>query len=240
MFAINNAAKNLLERDPPLWRLVQYLRYRNSHRICRLVTPTHNVVLEGYPRSGNSFAVRAFLHSNGTEKDWAIATHFHSFAQVSLAAKWKRPTAVFVRNPREAVLSLAAHSVMKNHYSLDDSRSLEHYFVQSLSRYIDFHKSLLSIADQVVISDFSTTTSDFSLVIKKLNQKFDTDFRFEEDHSRIQDGVFKIGAKHLSPDEERSDIKRLMENFLEKEAISKKLFDAEIIYFQVREYALVC
>ena len=72
----------------------------------RAVTPDKLVVIEGFPRSGNSFARRAFIMAQDETFDVTrIAHHLHVPAQVIRAARWRIPTLVLIRRPKDAVLS---------------------------------------------------------------------------------------------------------------------------------------
>src|SRR5918999_5771267 len=60
------------------------------------------IVIEGFPRSANSFAVAAFARAQGRKPK--IAHHVHAPAQVIAAARAGIPAIVLIRNPEEAVL----------------------------------------------------------------------------------------------------------------------------------------
>src|SRR5215211_6607259 len=75
--------------------------------VARIVTPDTQLVIEGFPRSGNSFARRAFVMAQSdTQIKHHIAHHLHVPAQVVRAARWQIPTLVLIRRPKDAVLSL--------------------------------------------------------------------------------------------------------------------------------------
>jgi hypothetical protein len=60
----------------------------------RSVSRTTQLVIEGYPRLGNTFAVVAFLQAQ--KEDVRIAHHLHAPAQVIRAARWRIPTIVLI------------------------------------------------------------------------------------------------------------------------------------------------
>ena len=108
------------------FNLYRLLRPRQD--LSRAVTPDKLVVIEGFPRSGNSFARRAFIMAQGENFDVArIAHHLHVPAQVIRAARWRIPTLVLLRRPKDAVLSL----VIRDPISVD----------QALRYYISFYES---------------------------------------------------------------------------------------------------
>src|SRR5215211_5813810 len=76
--------------------------------VSRIVTPDTQLVIEGFPRSGNSFARSAFVMAQSESPGKIrIAHHMHVPAQVVRAARWQIPTLVVIRRPRDAVLSFA-------------------------------------------------------------------------------------------------------------------------------------
>lgn len=195
---------NFLDRWPSLWHAVQVARYRNSRVLSRFVTPEHDLVLEGFPRSGNSFAARAFVSANPRAQSWVIATHGHRIAQLALAIRYKLPTAVFVRNPQDAVTSLAA---LRFPNASPASGPVERFIAEKTTYYARFHEFIASHADNLVISGFGTTTGDFGRVVDALNTRFGTEFsRFESNPSNIE-AIFHSSGKHLSPDLSRQRIR---------------------------------
>ena len=67
-----------------------YRLLRTRKDLTRAVTPDKQVVIEGFPRSGNSFARRAFIMAQDETFDvTSIAHHLHVPAQVVRAAQWK-------------------------------------------------------------------------------------------------------------------------------------------------------
>lgn len=67
-----------------------------------LVNEDTDIVIEGYPRSANTFAVAAFEIAQG--KPSKIARHTHAIAQLKRAAALKLPTLVIIREPEQAIL----------------------------------------------------------------------------------------------------------------------------------------
>jgi hypothetical protein len=119
------------------------------------------LVIEGFPRSGNTFAVVAFRKAQRREVN--VAHHLHVPAQVIRAARWGIPCLVLVREPREAVTSLVLR-----HPEISPRRALIYY--------ASFYKALLGYRDAFVVGTFEEVTADYGAVIKKVNRKFGTDF----------------------------------------------------------------
>lgn len=197
-----------LETRPRLWRSAQLVRYRNSRLIGQLVSPDHHIVLEGFPRSGNSFAIRSFLFANGARRTWSIAHHFHRLPQVSLAVQWNLPTVVFLRHPKDAVLSLIAHGIHLGRFQIEDTERCHHALRAAFDRWRFYHTHVLALRDHVVLSDFSATTGAFDTVMGAVNTRFDRDFHgVDTSAGQAKADIFKTGGTHLSPSPHRDTIK---------------------------------
>src|ERR687890_1177681 len=139
----------------------------------RIVTPDTQLVIEGFPRSGNSFARRAFVSAQDESFDKTrIAHHLHVPAQVVRAAQWQIPTLVVIRRPRDAVLSFAAWDPI----SVD----------QALRYYLSFYETAEKYRDAYVLGRFEEVTEDFGEVIERINEKFGTTFsQFRQDEENV-------------------------------------------------------
>jgi hypothetical protein len=127
-----------------------------------LVTPQTEIVIEGYPRSANSFAEAAFRVSQ--PEPVRMAHHAHAAAQVIAGIQWKIPTLVIFRDPEEAVRSLV---MLRPHiYTAYDG----------YREYLTFYKTILPYRSQFVLSSFQDTTKSFDRVMRRINQRFGTEF----------------------------------------------------------------
>lgn len=148
----------------------------------RLVRRTTDVVIEGYWRCGNHFAVYAFQVAQGGPVD--IAHHFHAQAQLMLAARWGVPAVLLIREPLEAVASATVF------LEQDDPRAL-------LRFYNLFHGRLGAYVDRLVVSDFPVTVSDFGRVIAAVNEKFGRSFKpFHSTPAELAEVDRLIRAEH--------------------------------------------
>ena len=153
--------------------LYRILRPRQD--LSRATTPDKLVVIEGFPRSGNSFARRAFIMAQGETFDVTrIAHHLHVPAQVIRAARWRIPTVLLIRRPKDAVLSL----VIRDPISVD----------QALRYYISFYEAVEGYRDSYVLGLFEDVTGDFGRVIERLNERFGTTFSpFRHDEESVNE-----------------------------------------------------
>jgi hypothetical protein len=140
----------------------------------RVVTPETQLVMEGFPRSANSFARVAFNRAQSEKV--RIANGLHVPAQVIRAARWRIPTLVLIRQPKDAVLSFA----VRDPISVD----------QALRYYLSFYETVEAYSDAYVLGLFEEVTADFGRVIRRINDRFGTSFSEFRHDERNTEGVF--------------------------------------------------
>ncbi len=124
-----------------------------------------DLVIEGFPRSGNSLAVAAFAAVQ--PQPVRVAHHTHSPANVLAAVRRGVPALVVVRAPQECVVdfllirpALGAGPVLRG--------------------YVRFHDALLPHVDALVVATHEQVTERFGEIVDRLNARFGTRFaRFE-------------------------------------------------------------
>ena len=136
-----------------------------------VVNPDTELVIEGFQRSGNTFAVAAFELAQGRET--RTAHHLHAAAQVIAAVRMGIPILLLIRDPDEAVLS---------HMLREPCITPK----QGLANWVRFHERVLPYRDRVVVGEFGLVTSDFGAVIAEINRRFGTAFqRFEHTEANV-------------------------------------------------------
>jgi hypothetical protein len=179
-------AKTLVALHPAVALTITRLR---RHGV--LLSPDTDVLIEGYPRSANSFAVAAFTMAQPAPVQ--VAHHVHAPAHVIAAVRAGVPALVLVRDPEEAVLELV---ISKPNLTVR----------QALRGYVRFYRPLLPYREGFVTATFAQVTSDFGAVIRRLNERFGTSFReFEHTEENVRacfdamDGYWRgrVGSGHL-------------------------------------------
>lgn len=127
----------------------------------RRITDRTDVVIEGFPRSSNTFAAAA-LHV-ASEGSLTIASHVHTASQVVLATRRHLPTLVVIRDPVPTLCSLLVASPHVRPGS-------------ALQEWIHHYRLLWDLRDRFVTATFGQTTTDFGAVTARLNDRFGTDF----------------------------------------------------------------
>ncbi len=133
-------------------------------RLGRYGDPLRNdteILIEGFPRSGNSFAVAAFRRAQ--HRPVHIAHHLHAPGHAIAGVRRGVPTLVVIRHPGEAVPEFAA--------------SKPNLPVKAILRgYIRFYEPLLAYRSGFVTAPFSDVVGDFGSVVRRVNLRFATSF----------------------------------------------------------------
>lgn len=130
----------------------------------RVVTHETDLVIEGYPRSGNSYVEAAFRVSQRPGIN--LAHHTHAAANVLRAAKLNKPCYVLIRAPQDAAISLVIQEPNVQDLKL------------ALLEYERFYKSIAPVLDRICLVPFEIATQDFNTGVKHLNELYKTDFAF--------------------------------------------------------------
>ncbi len=125
------------------------------------------IVIEGYPRSANSFSVAAFELAQG--RPTRIAHHLHAPGHVIAGVRAGVPALVLIRDPEDAILEFV---IVKPYLSVR----------QALRGYLRFYGPLLPYLERLEVGAFREVTTDLGSVIGRINRRFGTSF-LEFEHS---------------------------------------------------------
>jgi hypothetical protein len=140
-----------------------------------LVKPDTELVIEGFPRSANTFAQLAFERVQ--PRPVRIAHHLHAAAQITLGARFNLPMLVLIREPVGAVASLITRLQAVSPG-------------QALAQYMSFYKCVEANMDKLVLADFRSVTSAYARVIETLNARFHTSFHPYMNTPAMDNAVF--------------------------------------------------
>lgn len=174
-----NLLKNALAPYADLFRFGFRIGARREHQAL-LIHKGTELVIEGFPRSANTFAVVAFIRSQDREVE--IAHHLHAVAQVKLGVRQGVPVIVLIRRPEDAVRSLKVIFKQRGRNS-------------ALKTWLRFYEEVEPLRDRVVIADFARVIADYGAVIDEVNAKFGTAFgRFDSTPENVQAVFDEIDA----------------------------------------------
>lgn len=151
---IRHALRMIVWNNPPAFRIWTRIRRRwNEYR----VEPVTDLVIEGFPRSGNTFAFAAMRISQ--QQELKIAHHTHSPAKILLAHRCSIPALIITRNPMQAQPS----------YWL---RNPELPVERLIHDFIDYHKRILPLHPFFLTVRFEDVFEKSDIVIERLNLRF--------------------------------------------------------------------
>ncbi|HVR79552.1 MAG TPA: hypothetical protein VMS99_14310 [Acidimicrobiia bacterium] len=166
-------ARQFLSPYPSIF--LPLMRRRPSHD-GKVIDADTEIVIEGYPRSGNTFATAAFEMAQ--RRPVRIARHLHAPAQVIAGVERGVPVMVVVRRPEDAVVS----EVIR-HPGLTLGQALRHY--------ASFHQHLDGYRSGFVVAPFEQVIGDFGTVIQEVNDHFGTDFAPFDHTAKNVEEVFR-------------------------------------------------
>jgi hypothetical protein len=168
------------------------------------------LVVEGFGRSGSTFAVDAFELAQ--PQPVRLAHHTHAAAQVITAVKWGIPTMLIVRHPEQVVPS---------HMARRDIGARP-----PLVAWVRYHERLVPYRNGLVVAPFEEMTSDLGGVIQRINGRFGTAFGVFEHRPENETLVFeRIEARNHrrfgigTPEGERSLARPTEEREARKQAL---------------------
>jgi hypothetical protein len=203
----------------------------------RKITDATQIVIEGFPRSGNTFAFFALKHAERQAgREVNIASHVHTPSQVKLAVARHFPTLVVIRRPIDVIASLL---IAAPHTG----------FASAIKEYNHHHRLLLGLRDDFVIGTFDQVTTDFGAVTDRVNERFGTSFRrfepteedteavfeaIEENHRRLHGGTENVVPR---PSAARKAEKEWLLDQLAAPRFEGLLADAEEIWIEYQKAA---
>lgn len=121
------------------------------------ITDRTRLVIEGFPRSGNSFASAAF----GLAADYAVdrSSNTHLAGQVRLAVARGVPTLVVIRRAVDAAASLCVAAAYLTPAG-------------ALREWLRFYRAVEPLQDSFVLATFEEVTTDFGRVTERVNHRF--------------------------------------------------------------------
>lgn len=224
---MNSYLRLALDKYPRLYLGLLRIKRRGHWSQAWLVCKDTQVVIEGFPRSANSFAREAFLTG---QRHIRYATHVHSSAQVVQACRWKIPTLVLMRDPKGAVCGDIAFGC---ELAERDPQIVKPSEVDdSLHRYIAFYERIETFNQGFFIGHFPEVTKDFGAVMKSFNEYFGTEFVIFEHTKEAADKITSMSF-HMGPRANRNAIKAVVNGKYDQEASMELKDRAQRVYERI-------
>jgi hypothetical protein len=187
---------NFLAQYPTLYYSVAGLLFKEKSGQKR-VDESVSVIIDGYPRSANTFSYWAFLHAQPEGFDAkSVAHHIHKSAQIIRGIELGKPVLLLIRKPEDCVASLL---IRQPQYTAESA----------VLAYCWFYEALVPHKDAVVVADFDDVTHRYGAVIEALNKRYGTRFapfvHTEENMKQVYDLIGKApdSLKHKVSAESR-------------------------------------
>lgn len=190
------------------WLFFPYTRLRSKKRGVPVTRHTE-LVIEGYQRSGNNFAVIAFQLAQ--QEPVNIAHHLHAPAQIIRAAQRGIPTMLLIRHPIDVACSQVIRSP---HIGIE----------RSLKNYILFYEKIFKYQNAYVVALFDDIISDLSTLITRINHRFSTIFELFDPSKENISWVFSH-IDWLNAEREKG-----VAASLSRPSIEKQLRKRELLY----------
>lgn len=226
---IKNTIKHYCGRYPSIFFPLYKILAPNTHIKECLLDDKSELVIEGFPRSANTFSVVAFRQAQG--RHVRMAHHLHVEAQIIEGVKRNIPVIALIREPKDSIRSLM---VMYPGINVD----------KELSRYIEFYQRVERVKSKIVVGRFEDVISNYAKIISEVNYKFgknyklfhNTDSEVKSVYSEIEELnelIFSGSENHIGrPSEKRN------QNYNNFETIcnEKLLRRAEDLYHNIIGY----
>lgn len=151
--------RSYISQNPRLYSA--WIGLRSPSIVIGISKQSTDLVLEGYPRSGNTFAWSAFVMAQS--RPFNIMHHSHKPARIIEAVKSDIPTLVLIREPKDCVLSYCIYEPR-----LSIRMGLVHW--------IRFYRSIKPYNLGYVLATFDNVITDFGDVIAIVNKRFGSQF----------------------------------------------------------------
>jgi hypothetical protein len=148
---VKSRLRSVVASSPLLYTAIARRRRGRNRRI---VDRSTDLLVEGHPRSGNTFAL-AWISCAWPEL--VVASHVHHPAHIARANKLRIPSLVIVRPPMETVLSMLIYS------GSDD-------VLGGLQRWMDFYRSPCLQSELVHVEPFEQVRSSMPSVMERFSR----------------------------------------------------------------------
>jgi hypothetical protein len=176
-----------VSRLPYAWDATMQVRAEKRSTLARRGTA---LVIEGFPRSGNTFSVAAFRIANGPQPH--LGRHLHGAPHLLRAKRLGIPAIALARAPEDAVPS---YLIRREGLHAEDA----------LVEYLDFYRTAWRARDAFVVGLFDDVTSDFGSVIDRVNDRFGTSFARYEATPENESAAFAL-VEEMNRAESRGEV----------------------------------
>ncbi len=141
-----------------------------------LVRKSTDIVIEGFPRSANTWAVAAFREAVGAPIE--IAHHVHAAHQIRNGVALGIPTLLLIREPVDAVVSLRIRYPHVSPFA-------------ALKNYVAFYRNTMSCKASCIVGEFRQVTNAFDQLMAEINSRFSVNYPVPEVTQNFRERVMR-------------------------------------------------
>tara|TARA_B100000963_G_scaffold302596_1_gene275576 strand:- start:18269 stop:19021 length:753 start_codon:yes stop_codon:yes gene_type:complete len=130
-----------------------YLSLFKRDKLKNLVKKDTDIVVEGFPRSANTYLSTCLEEAN--KKELKLASHLHDIVQLYFGKKYSIPIFIVFRKPLESLISF------KMKFPKSDLNTMSNI-------YIKFYSYAIENSDHINFIDFSDATTKTDIVVEKI------------------------------------------------------------------------
>ena len=212
--------KKILKSNIFLFKLWFYLYRKNRGLNPSFFNENTMFYLDGYPRSGNTFAVSLSSSIYGRE---FIVHHLHAIAPIKIALKKKIPVFILVREPKEAITSHYLKTFSLNHETIP--KKINNGLLKKLTvEYSNYYEFVIKNKFNLEIIFFKDLIRNPLNFVSKLNSIVFNN-KFELDFVKLNNLIVNYsGAKNTLGSSNPNKV---------KEKLKKEL---KVVLFELEEY----
>jgi len=166
--------KRLIKSNPFLFKLWFELYRKNRGVEISYFNHKTKFLLDGYPRSGNTFAASLVKYIYGKD---VFVHHFHAIAPIKIALRKDIPVFILIRDPKEAITSNYLKTFALKHKEIPkevDKTLLNNLIIE----YSNYYKFVYEQGNKINIIIFKDFISKPEIFLSKINSLvYNDDFK---------------------------------------------------------------
>jgi len=195
----------------------------------RTVCGDTDIVLEGYPRSANSFVSSIFNKYTSLN----LSDHTHYIANVMLGLKMEKKIIVLIRDPKDAIISNVSLYIQSQIKDFNrQEQDFDDIFISalldlSIKRYERFYNRIED-NENILFLPFYLITTDINQSFENINNFFSLSISLPTDSFTLSENIINEGGYHLGPSKERDLIKERINSIFKGR--DEDIYKSSVIY----------
>ena len=163
--------------------LTEWRRIKHTTKFGKSFDKETEIIIEAHARSGNTFAYHAL--NLAQKRKVKIGHHLHQPNHIIEGIKNNIPVMVIIRHPDDVV---ASYKIRSSHITIWNGYYSYYLFYNRLKPYLG----------KIILATFEELTMDFRAPIKRLNKKYNLNYKYYKNTSANNKNIFtKIESEML-------------------------------------------